>query len=211
MIQGDHAKVWFRKMTSRRSTDQVATSGRWPGALLAVRCSLASNPRSREFYTDWLWFEEVGYEQVFLKSLTRGRRTGSAVARSCSSLWLNLGWRSRFRRRREFAIATPEGTARHHRRHHALRSLIYGGAGLVRLLIGLYAASSWATWLYALTPRRSADRSDARPRHRVLHLPLPMLELAARHRARHGAADDRRRRGLARRGGQPRARSRGAA
>ena len=27
-------------------------------------------PAIAEFYTDWLWFQEVGYEQVFLRSLT---------------------------------------------------------------------------------------------------------------------------------------------
>ena len=38
-------------------------------------------PSFAEFYTDWLWYQELGYEQVFLKSLSAQATTGLACRR----------------------------------------------------------------------------------------------------------------------------------
>ena len=52
-------------------------------------------PSSVEFYTDWLWFGEVGYQHVFLRALsiksTLGAAALGAASRSSSS---TCGWRS---------------------------------------------------------------------------------------------------------------------
>ena len=37
--------------------------------LLAIVLLTTGVPALAELYTDWLWFAQVGYEQVFLKSL----------------------------------------------------------------------------------------------------------------------------------------------
>ena len=38
--------------------------------LLALVLLVTGVPAIAEFYTDWLWFKELGYEQVFLRSLS---------------------------------------------------------------------------------------------------------------------------------------------
>ena len=112
---------------------------------------LTGIPSLVEFYTDWLWFQEVGYEQVFLKSLSARATTGMAVALPVFGfLWLNLRLALKLLRRREFAIATPEGPRVITVDTGRLRSLIYTAALIAAILIGLYSASSWTTWLYAL-------------------------------------------------------------
>ena len=46
---------------------------------LAALLVFTGIPSFAEFYTDWLWFQELGYEQVFLKSLSAQATTGLAV------------------------------------------------------------------------------------------------------------------------------------
>ena len=78
--------------------------------LVAALVLFTAIPSFAEFYTDWLWFRELGFEQVFLKSLSAQATTGLAVgAVVLAVLWLNLRLSLRHLRRREFAIATPEG------------------------------------------------------------------------------------------------------
>ena len=125
---------------------------RLPRALLFVVgiLVLTTIPSLAEFYTDWLWFKEVGYEQVFLKSLSARATTGMVVGGIVFAfLWLNLRIALKLLRRREFAIATPEGPRVITVDTGRLRSLIYTIALAASVLIGLYSASSWATWLYA--------------------------------------------------------------
>ena len=63
-------------------------------SFLAALLVFTGIPSFAEFYTDWLWFEELGYEQVFLKSLSAQATTGLAVgAVVFAILWLNLGSR----------------------------------------------------------------------------------------------------------------------
>ena len=72
--------------------------------LLAALLVFTGIPSFAEFYTDWLWFQELGYEQVLLKSLSAQATTGIAVgAVVFAILWLNLRLSLRLLRRREFA------------------------------------------------------------------------------------------------------------
>src|SRR5688500_20159339 len=50
---------------------------RFPLVLAAIAVPLGL-PAFAEFYTDWLWFRELGYEQIFIRSLT-ARSTITAV------------------------------------------------------------------------------------------------------------------------------------
>jgi hypothetical protein len=136
-------------------------------------------PSFAEFYTDWLWFEELGYEQVFLKSLSAQATTGLAVgAVVFVILWLNLRLSLRLLRRREFAIATPDGPRIITVDTGRLRSLIYAAAFVAAVLIGLYSASSWATWLYAIHATPFGRTDPVLGRDIAFYLfRLPMLEL----------------------------------
>jgi uncharacterized protein len=140
---------------------------------------LTGIPSFAEFYTDWLWFQELGYEQVFLKSLSARATTGTAVAIIVFAiLWLNLRVPLRLLRHREFAIATPEGPRVITVDTRRLRSLIYTAALIAAALIGLYSASSWATWLYALHATSFGRVDPVLGRDIGFYIfRLPMLEL----------------------------------
>jgi uncharacterized protein len=140
---------------------------------------LTGIPSFAEFYTDWLWFQELGYEQVFLKSLSARATTGTAVGIIVFAiLWLNLRVPLRLLRHREFAIATPEGPRVITVDTRRLRSLIYTAALIAAALIGLYSASSWATWLYALHATSFGRVDPVLGRDIGFYIfRLPMLEL----------------------------------
>jgi uncharacterized membrane protein (UPF0182 family) len=149
-------------------------------ALLAAALLVFTGiPSFAEFYTDWLWYQETGYEQVFLKSLSAQATTGTAVgAVVFVILWLNLRLSLRLLRRREFAIATPEGPRIITVETGRLRSLAYAAALVAAILIGLYSASSWATWLYALHATPFGRTDPVLGRDIAFYVfQLPMLEL----------------------------------
>jgi uncharacterized membrane protein (UPF0182 family) len=121
---------------------------------------LVGIPSLAEFYTDWLWFREIGYEQVLLRSIT-ARAAISAVtsAAAFAILAINLVAAMRSLRPREFMVATAQGPQVITINPQRLKPLVLGGAGLVSLLIGWYAGSRWQTWLYYLhaTPFGKTD------------------------------------------------------
>jgi hypothetical protein len=119
--------------------------------LLLFVLLLTSIPSFAEFYTDWLWYRELGYEQVFLTSLSARALTGTLTGVvAFAVLALNLRLSLKNLRRREFTIATAEGPRTISVEMGRMRGVIYILALLAAGVIGLYAASHWDTWLYAL-------------------------------------------------------------
>jgi uncharacterized membrane protein (UPF0182 family) len=150
------------------------------GLLLVLAVALAAGiPSFAEFYTDWIWFREVGYEAVFLKSLSARATTGTVVgALVFIVLWLNLRLSLRLLRRREFAISTPEGPRVITVDTTRLRSLIYTAALAAAVLIGLYSAAAWSTWLYALNATPFGRTDPVLGRDIAFYIfRLPALEL----------------------------------
>ena len=105
-------------------------------------------PASVEFYTDWLWFGETGYQSVFLKKLTAQFFVGAvAAALALGVLLINIRLALRRFVSRQLVVTTREGPlaiAFDPRRTRAVTTL---GATIVALLFGLYASSHWLTWL----------------------------------------------------------------
>jgi uncharacterized protein len=119
--------------------------------LLAVFLLLTGIPAFAEFYTDWLWFQEVGYEQVYLKSLTaRGTVTSVVTAVVFGLLAFNVIIAMRALRPRPFLISTPQGPQTITMDPASIRPLALGAAAIVAILVGLYAGGRWETWLYFL-------------------------------------------------------------
>src|SRR5829696_4312948 len=54
--------------------------------LLALVFLATTIPAFAEFYTDWLWFNEVGYQRVYLRSLTAHGTVTAVVAAVVSVL-----------------------------------------------------------------------------------------------------------------------------
>ena len=81
-------------------------------------------------------------------------------------------------RRREFAIATPDGPRIITVDTGRMRSVIYLAALAVAGLLGLFSASSWATWLYAANAVPFGHVDPVLGRDISFYLfRLPMLEL----------------------------------
>jgi uncharacterized membrane protein (UPF0182 family) len=117
--------------------------------LILLFVLLAAVPGLAEFYTDWLWFREVGYEQVFLRTLSIQSLLSVATgAIAFAILAANLIMAARAMRPRRLMIATQEGMQAVLIDPVKLRPLALLAAAIVALLIGLYAGGHWETWLY---------------------------------------------------------------
>jgi uncharacterized membrane protein (UPF0182 family) len=116
---------------------------------LVVIVVLTALPATAVFYTDWLWFQEVGYEQVFIRSLT-ARSAVTLVTALAVFLILagNLLLALRVLRPRQFMIATAAGPQTITVDPANVRPLVVMASGLVGLLAGLYGGSHWEKWLY---------------------------------------------------------------
>jgi hypothetical protein len=136
-------------------------------------------PALAELYTDWLWFREVGYEQVFLKSLT-----ASAIVSVLSGLVVlaliggNALVAFRGLRPRPFMIATPQGPQAISMEPKTIRRVGLVAAVIVSGLIAFYAGGRWETWLYFLnaTPFGQSDPVLGRDIGFYVFT-LPLLEL----------------------------------
>ncbi|MGH9372366.1 MAG: UPF0182 family protein, partial [Vicinamibacterales bacterium] len=121
---------------------------------------LTALPATAVFYTDWLWFQEVGYEQVFVRSLTaRSVATVATAIVVFAVLAGNLLLALRLLRPRQFMIATAAGPQTITVDPANVRPLVAIAAGLVGLLAGLYGGSHWDKWLYFIhrTPFGQVD------------------------------------------------------
>jgi uncharacterized protein len=131
-----------------------------PLILLALLALTTVVPAVAEFYTDWLWFKEVGFEQVFVRSLTaRSTVTAATGFVVFFVLWANLVVVFRSMRPRHFTIATAAGPQMIFMDPQRYRPQVMLAAAIPALLMGLYAGSRWETWLYFLyaTPFGKVD------------------------------------------------------
>ena len=119
--------------------------------LLLLVLAVTGIPAVAEFYTDWLWFREVGYEHVFLRSLTvRAIVATAAGLAAFAVLGGNLLLAMRALRPRPFMVATPQGPQTITVDPKSLKPLILLAAAFISLMIGLFAGGQWETWLYFL-------------------------------------------------------------
>jgi uncharacterized membrane protein (UPF0182 family) len=122
-----------------------------PGRLVTVIAIFAVvliAPTLVTFYTDWLWFGEVGYQHVFLTML---RSQGALFVGSfvVSLVWLAANIRVAvaaigdlrpvFTTREGIELALPGG--------RQLRTLGMAVATLLAFIVALYAAGQWQAWV----------------------------------------------------------------
>jgi hypothetical protein len=133
-----------------------------PGALGLVLALLllAGLPFLARFYIDWLWFGEVGYQSIFLRTLVAKATLGTLVfVASFLVLAVNLRLAFATLRRREFEILTPEGPRVISVDAGRLRPLALVFAAIAAFLMASYASSHWLDWLFFWngTPFGEAD------------------------------------------------------
>ena len=121
----------------------------FPGLLLLAAVLLFVLPSAAGFYTDWLWFQELGYEGVFLRTLNAQSRVFAATF---AAVFVFLYFNLKFARRR--AADRPRvvlGTSSDGRPISVDGRQVAGAAMpialVMALLVGLMGASQWLTWL----------------------------------------------------------------
>jgi uncharacterized membrane protein (UPF0182 family) len=108
-------------------------------------------PAAAKFYTDWLWFDELGYESVFLRSLSAQATVAIFTGAAAFALLAgNLVVALRALKPRPFRVSTPNGPQIVMLDPKRIRPIALGIIALVSLLIANYAGDRWETWLYFL-------------------------------------------------------------
>jgi uncharacterized membrane protein (UPF0182 family) len=105
-------------------------------------------PSLIRFYTDWLWFGEVGYQQIF-STMFRAQGTAFTIAFAVTAGWLALNLnialgavgdsRPVFTTREGVEVVLPG--------RRQLRTLALGLALVVAVFMGVFVSSRWLTWL----------------------------------------------------------------
>jgi hypothetical protein len=122
-----------------------------PGRVALVLVALLlflTGPSLVRFYTDWLWFGEVGYQHVYGTMLrTQGALFTAAFLVAVGWFLLNLraalssirDLRPVFTTREGIEVSLPSG--------RQLRGIATTAATVLAVIVGLYAAGRWETWL----------------------------------------------------------------
>ena len=117
--------------------------------IVAAVLLFAVIPSIATFYTDWLWFGEVGYQSVFATRLgTRAALFVAGLLAAFALLATNLVLALRAAKRREFHVMTPEGPRTIAVDPLRLRPVILLIALGVGVIAGLYAQSQAQDWLF---------------------------------------------------------------
>jgi hypothetical protein len=118
-------------------------------AILVAVLLLLGLPLLARFYVDWLWFGEVGYQGIFLRTLA-AKAAISALAFLVSFVVLSVNLRLAFStlRRREFEIVTPDGPRSIVVDPGRLRPLAFIAAAIAALLMASFASAHWQDWLF---------------------------------------------------------------
>jgi uncharacterized membrane protein (UPF0182 family) len=117
--------------------------------VLAVLALLVfAGPSLVRFYTDWLWFGEIGYQQVFLTML-RAQGTLFTITFAIAAVWLTVNLRFALRAVGDLrpVFTTREGIEVPLPGRQQMRTLASGLAVVVAAMMALFASSQWETWL----------------------------------------------------------------
>jgi uncharacterized membrane protein (UPF0182 family) len=120
-----------------------------PGLLLLAAILLFVLPSAVGYYTDWLWFRELGYEGVFLRTLNAQSAVfGATFAAVYLFIFLNLRLARRRTADRPRVVLGTGGDGRPIAiEGRQLAGLAVPISLVAALLIGLMGASDWLSWL----------------------------------------------------------------
>jgi uncharacterized membrane protein (UPF0182 family) len=106
-------------------------------------------PSLVDLAADWLWFGELGYRSVFVRSLAAQGTLGSVVT-ALALVWLGLNMRVATRgvNTRPFVLMTQAGPVTVSVSAGLLRAAGIGLATVAACLMGLFASARWQTWLF---------------------------------------------------------------
>ncbi|OFW01745.1 MAG: hypothetical protein A3I61_15260 [Acidobacteria bacterium RIFCSPLOWO2_02_FULL_68_18] len=117
-------------------------------ALALLLVLFFAGPSAVGFYTDWLWFGEVGYQSVFLTML-RAQATLFVAAFTAAALWLAFNFRLALAAVGDLRsiFTTREGVQLPLPGRRQMHTIASSAATVLAVFVGLYASSRWETWL----------------------------------------------------------------
>jgi uncharacterized membrane protein (UPF0182 family) len=116
--------------------------------LLGLLILVMGVPSLVEFYTDWLWFEELGYAHVFLRLISVKSTVWCVLfGAAFAFLYGNLLFAFRTQTRREIVMVTTEGPRVVVLDPLRLRPLVIGASLVGALILAAIGASNWNLWL----------------------------------------------------------------
>ena len=120
-----------------------------PGLILLAILLLFIVPSGVAFYTDWLWFRELGYERVFLRTLNAQTMVFAATFGVVYLfLFLNLRLaRGRTMDRPRVVLGTGADGRPISLEGRQIAGLAAPVAGALALLMGVAGAANWLSWL----------------------------------------------------------------
>jgi uncharacterized membrane protein (UPF0182 family) len=100
------------------------------------------------FYTNWLWFGEAGYQQVFL-TILRAQGTLFTMTFAVAVVWLVVNLRLALGAIGDVrpVFTTREGLEVTLPGREQMRTLALGAATVLSILIALFVSNQWETWL----------------------------------------------------------------
>jgi len=106
-----------------------------------------AGPTLVSFYTDWLWYLEVGFQRVYLTTI-RSQGTLFAIVFSIAAVWLTVNLRMALASIGDARpiIVTRQGVEVPLPGRRQLQTLASVAAVVVALLIGLFAGGEWEIW-----------------------------------------------------------------
>jgi uncharacterized membrane protein (UPF0182 family) len=122
-----------------------------PGLILSAAVLLLAVPSAAVFYTDWLWFQELGYQGVFLRTYNAKLLVFVATFTvAFLFLFTNLRLARRALTRPQFILGTTEDGRPIVVESKSLASLLLPVAVVVSVIVAVSAANHWLEWLSAL-------------------------------------------------------------
>jgi uncharacterized protein len=117
-------------------------------AILAFLLLFVAGPSIVAFYTDWLWFGEVGYQSVYATILRTQALLFTAVF-AFTAVWLTVNLRLALGSMRDIrpVFTTREGLEVSLPGRTQIRQLANVAAVVLAVFVGLFASGQWATWL----------------------------------------------------------------
>jgi uncharacterized protein len=116
--------------------------------LIAAALIFFLGPSLIAYYTEWLWFGEVGYPQIF-STMLRSQTTVFTITFAVAALWLGMNMnvalasigdaRPVFTTRDGLEVVMPGA--------RQLREIALALAVVIAVLVGLFASGRWLTWL----------------------------------------------------------------
>lgn len=122
-----------------------------PGLIVLAGLLLFGIPSTTVYYTDWLWFQELGYQGVFLRTLNAQALVFTTTFLTAFLfLFLNLKIARKALSRPQFVLGTTEDGKPIVVESRTLANLLLPVALVVSFGLALSAANNWLQWLSAL-------------------------------------------------------------